>query len=324
MEDQTIVAEFPKEKNVTSIKGRSSLKKRLKKYYLLYLIFLPFAAAYIIFCYVPLITGTVMSFQTFQIGKSIFEMPFNHFENYIKLFQNPDIVRAIRNTVIISVLKLVFGFFPPIFLAIFVFDLGGKIYKKTCQTLMYIPYFFSWIVVYGIFFAFFSTETGFINVLLDAMGLSKVSFFTTNGWFLFLLVFSHIWKNMGWGSILYLAGLTSIGPELYEAAKIDGCGPYKRIFYITFPSLMPIVCFSLILSIGGLLGSDMEQILMFYNTSVYEVGDVLSTWVYRVGLSSLRNYSVGIAVGILNGLVGLLLTIAANFTAKKISGRGMW
>lgn len=324
MNQETDIDFIAVEQRNSEQKRKSDLGKRLKKYYLLYLIFLPFAVGYIIFCYIPLITGTVMSFQEFQIGKSIFEMPFNHFKNYSKIFENAEIIRALWNTLRISILKLVFGFFPPIFLAIFIYDLNGKIYKKTCQTLVYIPYFFSWTIIYGIFFAFFSTGSGFINVILDKLGMSKIPFFTSNGWFLFLIVFSHIWKNSGWGSILYLAGLTSIGPELYEAAKIDGCGPYKRIWYITFPSLLPIVSFSLILSIGGLLGSDFEQILMFYNYSVYEVADVLSTWVYRVGLSSVRNYSVGIAVGLLNGIVGLVLTVSAIYTAKKLSGRGMW
>ena len=139
-----------------------------------------------------------------------------------------------------------------------------------------------------------------------------------------ILIIPIITGGSVFGVFLLRGFFEGISESIFEAAKIDGCGPYKRIWYITFPSLLPIVSFSLILSIGGLLGSDFEQILMFYNYSVYEVADVLSTWVYRVGLSSVRNYSVGIAVGLLNGIVGLVLTVSANYTAKKVSGRGMW
>ena len=303
---------------------RKLLKNRYKKHAFLYLLMLPILAGYVIFCYVPLVNGTVMSFQKFSVGKSIFQMSFNKFANYKQIFADPVIVLAVRNTLFISALKLVFGFFPPIILAILLFDIHNRLYKRICQTLLYIPYFFSWIIVYGIFFAFFATGSGFVNMLAEALGGKAVPYLTTNSGFLFLIVLASVWKNMGWGSILYLAGLTSISPELFEAAKIDGCGPFRRIFSITLPLLMPIVSFCLIMSIGSILGSDLEQILMFYTESVSDVAEVLSTWIVNRGLSSLKNYGVGIAVGILNGVVSLILMIVANFTSQKISGRGMW
>lgn len=301
-----------------------SRKKALKRYYPLLVLFLPVAAVFVIFAYVPLVNGFIMSFQEFRVGKSIFEMEFNNFENYKILFTDPTVSSAFRNTIVISVLKLVFGFFPPIFIAIFIFELRSKLYGKICQTLLYIPYFFSWVVVYGLFFAFFSTDQGFINVILANMHLEKIDFFTNSGWWLFLIVFSSVWKSMGWSSILYSAALTTINTELFEAARIDGCTPWKRIWYITFPSILPVINFSLIMSMAGILGSDFEQILMFYNYSVYEVGDVLSTWIYRVGLGSIRYYGQGTAVGIFNGVISLALMLAANFISRRTSGRGVW
>jgi putative aldouronate transport system permease protein len=145
----------------------------------------------------------------------------------------------------------------------------------------------------------------------------------SQGWFIFMIVFSSIWKGLGWNSILYLAALTSVNVELFEAAKLDGCGPAKRIWYITLPSIMPIIGFVLTMSIGGILGSDFEQILMFYNTQVYDVADVIPTWVYREGLGKFQ-YSLGTAVGMLNGIVSVFLIAMGNKLSRKLSGRGMW
>jgi len=302
----------------------SSIKRRFKKSLPLYGMFLPVAAAFIIFAYIPLATGFIMSFQEFRVGQSIFFAKFVGIENYKIIFTDQIVLRAFRNTIMISLLKLFFGFFPPIILAIFIYEMKVKWYSRTAQTLLYIPYFFSWVIVYGLFFAFFSMDQGFINGILTKMGISKIPFFTRPGWWLFLIVFSAIWKTMGWSSILYLAALTTINPELFEAAKIDGCSPLKRIRYIILPNIGPVISFVLILSFAGILGSDFEQILMFHNYSVAHVGDVLPLWIFRVGLSSIRYYAQGTAVGIFNGLIGLALMVIANTVSRKTTGRGLW
>ena len=293
------------------------------KHRYLYVIFLPIAVYYIIFNYIPLLMGAVMSFQDFRIGNNLFTAKWIGFQNYITIFTNSEILRAIRNTLVISLLKLLFGFVPPIILAVCLFDIRSGIYKRVTQTIVYIPHFFSWVIVYGIFWAFFSTGSGVINLALEKLTGTRVNFFLSPGWFLFLIVFSSIWKSIGWGSILYLAALTGVNTELFEAAKLDGCGPFKRAWYITIPSILPIICFVLMISIGSILGSDFEQMLMFYNTQVYNVSDIIPTWIYREGLSRFR-YSLGAAVGILNGIVSVFLITLGNSLSRKLSGRGMW
>ena len=302
---------------------RGTIAKLAYKHRFLYVMFAPIALYYVIFHYIPLIMGVIMSFQNFKIGSNLFTAPWVGFDNYITVFKNKAIVSAIKNTLVISALKIAFGFLPPIILAICLFDLKSRIFKRISQTIVYIPHFFSWVIVYGIFFAFFSTGSGVINQIVEFFTGKRIDFFLNKNWFLFLIVLSSLWKTIGWNSILYLAALTSVNMELFEAAKIDGCGPFKRVWYITLPCILPIISFVFTLTIGSILMSDFEQILMFYNTQVYSVADVISTWVYREGLSKFK-YSLGAAVSILNGGVSVLLILLGNKLSKRVSGRGMW
>ena len=167
-------------------------------------------------------------------------------------------------------------------------------YKRVCQTFVYIPHFFSWVIMYGIVFAFFSGN-GMINNIIAALGGRKQDFLMDASLFRSLLVGSQVWKGAGWGTILYFAAMTNVNPELYEAAKIDGAGPIARTRAVTLPAMMPVVTFSLIMALGSILNNDFEQVLMFYNSAVYSVGDIIETWVYRVGLGKMQ-YSVGSAV----------------------------
>jgi putative aldouronate transport system permease protein len=293
------------------------------KHKFLYLLFLPIAAYFLLFNYVPLIMGVVISLQDFKIGNNLATAKWVGWANYIAIFQNTEILTSVKNTFVISFLKLFFGFAPPIVLALCLFDITNRFYKRFCQTIVYIPHFFSWVIVYGIFWAFFSTGSGLVNLAVENIFGERINFFMSPGWFLFLLVFSSIWKSVGWGSILYLAALTSVNTELFEAARIDGCGPFRRIWHITLPSILPIITFVLTLNIGSILASDFEQILMFYNTQVYSVADVIATWVYRIGLNKFK-YSLGAAVGMLNGVVSMVLIILGNQLSRRLSGRGMW
>lgn len=302
---------------------RRHLIKMAKKHKFLYIMFLPVVAYYIVFNYTPLIMGAVMSLKNYKLGGTLGAAEWVGLDNYRLIFENKDVLNAVKNTLTISLLKLAFGFVPPIVLALCLFDISNRFYKRFAQTIVYIPYFFSWVIVYGVFWAFFSTGNGLVNLAIENIFGRRVNFFLDHGWFLFLLVISSIWKYVGWSSILYLAALTSVNPELFEAARVDGCGPLRRVWYITLPSILPIISFVLTLNIGSLLSSDFEQILMFYNTQVLEVADVISTWVYRIGLNKFK-YSLGAAVGMLNGVISMVLIILGNRISRRVSGRGMW
>ena len=307
-----------------------SLMVRLKKYRFLYIILAIIMAYYLVFSYYPILLGVLMSFKTVKIGMTPFSAPWadanggSIFSNYIYIFKNPELMTVVKNTLQISVLRLLWTFWPPIVLAIFIFDIIFQRFKKICQTIVYVPFFFSWVIVYGIVFAFFSGQ-GFINSMVKVIGLGpgKTSFLESASFFRTLLIGSQIWKGAGWGTILYFAGLTQINPELYEAAHIDGAGPIRRILAVTLPGLLPIITFQLIFALGGILNTDFEQILMYYNAAVFSVGDVIDTWVYRIGLGKMQ-YSIGSAVGLLKAVIAFVLIVCANRVSRKVAGRGMW
>lgn len=301
---------------------RKQVGRLFHKYRSLYVILGIIVAYYIVFSYIPIVMGVLISFKNLKVGMTIAAAPWAGLDNYKYIFQNPEILNVVKNTLAISLLRLVWGFWPPIVLAIFIFDITSHIYKRVCQTIVYVPYFFSWVIVYGMVFAFFSGN-GFINGIISTLGGTRYDFLTDPDIFRPLIVGSQIWKNVGWGTILYFAALTNVSPELYEAARVDGAGPITRIRVITLPSIMPIIVFSLIMSIGSILNNDFEQILLFYNAAVYNVGDIIDTWVYRIGLGKMQ-YSIGSAVGLLKAIVSFVLIVAANYAAKRLSGRGMW
>jgi putative aldouronate transport system permease protein len=311
------------------VKYGFDVKYRMRKYRFLYIFLAIIVVYYLIFNYYPILLGVVMSLKTVKIGMNPFNAPWANangksiFDNYISVVTNPEILNVIKNTLQISLLRLVWTFWPPIVLAIGIFDIIFQRFKKICQTIIYVPYFFSWVIVYGIVFAFFSGQ-GFMNSLTAVLFNSKpVSYLEGAAYFRSLLIGSQIWKGAGWGTILYFAGLTTINPELYEAAKIDGAGPLQRIRAVTLPGLLPLITFNLIFTIGGILGTDFEQILMYYNAAVYSVADVIDTWVYRIGLGKMQ-YSVGSAVGLMRAFIAFILIILANKLSHKVAGRGLW
>ena len=298
------------------------IKRQLKRYSVLYVILLLAIVYYFVFMYVPLIWGVEISFKDMKIGSTIQDAPWVGWKNYKYFFQNKSMLKLLRNTLIISINSMIWGFLPPILLTIAIFDLRSKKYQKFCQTMVYIPHFFSWVIIYGIVFAFFSGN-GFVNGIIRALGGTEVGFLTSKKAFLPLLIGTQIWQSVGWSTILYFAALTSVDTELYDAAKIDGAGPIQRIRAVTFPAMKPVITFSLIMSLGGVLGTNFEQIMMFYNSALYDVADVIDTWVYRVGLGQMQ-YGYGTATSMMRSVVGLVLTVSANTISKKVSGRGMF
>lgn len=302
--------------------GKLGFKKAWQRYWALYLMLLVIVAYYLVFHYTPIAMGVMMAFKDVKLGMSIMDAPWVGWENFAYVVQDPEILRVVGNTLILSCMRLFWGFWPPIVLAIMIFDLTSAAYKRVCQTIVYIPYFFSWVVVYGVVFAFFSGN-GMINNVLNALGFGKQEFLMNAGAFRWLLVGSQVWKGVGWGTILYFAAMTGVNPELYEAAKLDGAGPIQRTRVVTLPAMMPVITFSLIMSLGQILNNDFEQVLLFYNSAVYSVGDIIETWVYRVGLGKMQ-YSVGSAVSLLKAIIGMALILVANSFSRKVTGRGMW
>ena len=298
------------------------IKRQLKRYSVLYVILLLAIVYYFVFMYVPLIWGVEISFKDMKIGSTIQDAPWVGWKNYKYFFQNKSMLKLLRNTLIISINSMIWGFLPPILLTIAIFDLRSKKYQKFCQTMVYIPHFFSWVIIYGIVFAFFSGN-GFVNGIIRALGGTEVGFLTSKKAFLPLLIGTQIWQSVGWSTILYFAALTSVDTELYDAAKIDGAGPIQRIRAVTFPAMKPVITFSLIMSLGGVLGTNFEQIMMFYNSALYDVADVIDTWVYRVGLGQMQ-YGYGTATSMMRSVVGLVLMVSANTISKKVSGRGLF
>ena len=301
---------------------RRPLGFRLKKYRLLLPFVLIGVAYYFIFNYIPIIWGFMISLKDMKVGSTISNAPWVGLEHYRYVLSDPEMFKLLRNTLTISIARLGFTFFPPILLTIIIFDLRSTLFKKFSQTLVYIPHFFSWVIIYGIVFAFFS-ESGFINILIGKLGGSTYPYMTSSKAFVPLLVGSQVWKEAGWGTILYFAALTGVNPELYEAAKIDGAGPLARIRAVTPPAMIPVISFSLIMAMGNILNSDFEQILLFYNASVFDVADVIDTWVYRIGLGRMQ-YGVGSAVSMMKAVVSLVLILIANTASKKVAGRGMF
>lgn len=244
------------------------------------------------------------------------------FKHFLFMFKNPSFISVFKNTLVLGVLKLVIGFPLPIIFAIFLNELRQVKFKKTVQTVSYLPHFLSWIILGGMFFQIFSID-GPINAVIDLIGGNKISFLTDPNWFRVVLVSTYVWKTMGWNSIIYIAGLSGIDPELYEAAMIDGAGRFKRMLHITLPCLAPVVTVMLILAAGQIIKDDFDQIFNLYNPAVYKTADVISTYVYRQGLEQL-NYSYAAAVDLFKNIIALFFVYSTNRISKSINDYGIW
>ncbi len=311
--------------NSMSISGpvrRPSLAIRMRRYWFLYLLFVPVIVYYLVFRYYPIFLQGILAFKQYKLSSGIWGSPWVGFDNFTYVFARPDFYNVLENTIVISLLRIAFGFFPPIVLAILLFDLRSSLLRRVSQTILYIPHFFSWVIIYGIVFAMFS-NTGMVNQLIMGIGGSEQNFLMAPEWFRPLIVGSGIWKEIGWGTIIYLAALTGIDPSIYEAAKVDGAGPLQRIRHITLPGIRPVVVFLFTLSLGSVLNAGVEQILLFYSPATYEIGDIIDTFVFRQGLNQLQ-YSMATAVGLFQSVIGLILILSANWLAKRYAGTGIW
>ncbi len=302
-------------------KGRN-ICKLVKKHRYLYILMLPCITYFIIFKYVP-IYGVIISFKDFKIKEGITGSQWVGLENFKMIFASTTFISVFWNTIIINFYKLVFGFPAPIILALLLNELKYIKYKKAIQTITYMPYFLSWVVVAGLFLQLLSPSNGPIAYMFRSFGLKPIYFLGDPKWFRSSMVVTGIWKSIGWDSIIYLASLSSIDPQLYEAAIIDGARRAQRIRYVTIPSIKQIIVIMLILSSGSIMDDNFEQIFNFLNDAVLSKGDVISTYVYRMGLVKMR-YSYATAVDLFKNVVAFILVFISNFIAKKAGEEGIW
>ncbi|MGO4731139.1 ABC transporter permease [Paenibacillus sp. 2KB_22] len=300
----------------------SSTWKEYRKNKYLFFLLIPILIWYGIFHYGPLY-GIQLAFKDFSPVKGIWGSPWVGLEYFKFLFfQSPDFLRIFRNTVLISFYNIIFGFPAPIILALLLNEIRYGMFKKIAQSITYIPHFFSWVVLSGIVIFMLSPSEGPVNYLLQLINVEPIYFLADPDYFRPTLVVTSIWKEIGWGTIIYLAALSGVDQTLYEAAKIDGANRLKQTLHITIPAILPVVTIMFILSLGNILNAGFDQIFNLYNPSVYEVGDIIDTYVYRAGI---QNFQFGLttAVGLFKNIIGITLVLSTNYIVKKLGQEGV-
>ena len=288
----------------------------------LYAMMTPGVLFFIIFSYLPML-WIVIAFQDFRIGRGIFGSDFVGLKHFQTLFQDEYFYNILTNTVLISAYKLLFGFPIPIILALAMNEIRRRAALRFIQSVIYLPHFLSWTVVATLMISIFSYDTGILNDALAFFGIEPIAFLSDTSKFRSMLVASDIWKNAGWGTILYIAALVGIDQHLYEAAEIDGASKLRQIWHVSLPGLRATATVLLILSVGNLITGDFEQILLMYSPAVYNVADVIQTYVYRIGLGQMQ-LSYTAAVGLFQSAVAFALVYGANRFAKKMGGESIW
>ncbi|MBW4079788.1 sugar ABC transporter permease [Paenibacillus sp. S150] len=297
--------------------------REYKKCRYLFLLLAPVMIWYAVFAYAPMY-GIQLAFKDFRIMDGIWGSPwvgFKHFE--FLFFQSPDFLRILKNTVTISFLHILFGFPAPVILALLINEIRSVAFKRVAQSLTYLPHFFSWVILSGILITLLSPSTGVVNYLLQLVGLEPVYFLGNPNYFRFTLVTSAIWKEVGWGTIIYLAALAGVQPDMYEAAVMDGASRWKQTISITLPTILPVIILMFILRIGSVLDAGFDQILNLYSPATYSVADILDTYVYRVGLQNFQ-FSLTTAVGLFKNVIAFALVLTTNFISKKLGQQGLF
>ncbi|CAG7647830.1 ABC transporter permease [Paenibacillus allorhizosphaerae] len=294
----------------------------VRKYFALYLISVPGIVFFLLFKYVPLL-GSAIAFQDYNIFKGITESPWVGLDQFKRMFQYTEFLIILKNTLLIGLYDLVFAFPVPILLALLLNELRIATYKRIVQTVIYMPHFLSWVIVGGIVVGLLSPTTGFVNHILSSLGIEPIYFLGDNSYIRTILIGSGIWKDSGWGTIIYLAAIAGINPDLYEAAQIDGANRLRQTFSITIPSIMPTIVILFLLHIGNFLDFGFERVYIFLNPLNSTNGEILDTYVYRAGLVD-RQYSYTTAIGLFKSLVGLLLIMIGNTLSRKTTGDGLY
>lgn len=299
-------------------KERSQSKNGMGTQAMFHLMMLPGMAFVAVFCFVPMV-GIVMAFQDYVPAKGILKSKFVGLEHFKYMMELPDIVQIFTNTLVIAVGKIVLGTLMAIVFAILLNEIRVKFLKKTIQTIVYLPHFLSWVVLAAVVVNMVNLD-GPVNQFIGALGLEKINFLGSNTWFRPMIIATDVWKEFGYNSIVYLAAITAIDPGLHEAAAMDGATWWKRVWHITLPGMMPVILLMAAMSLTSILSAGFDQIYNLYSPMVYETGDVLDTYVYRMGLIG-RKYSFSTAVGLLRSVVGMILMLTANGLSKRFTDR---
>ncbi|MBW8349270.1 ABC transporter permease subunit [Bacillus sp. IITD106] len=293
-------------------------KWNLKKNWPLHLLLLPAVIIAIIFQYGPMV-GLVMAFQNYKPWLGFINSPWVGLEHFRTMLEYPDAKQVIWNTLVIAVLKIIFQLIVPITFALLLNEVYKMTFKRTVQTIVYLPHFLSWVILGGILIDMLSPEGGLINnILVPLLHIEPIFFLGDNTWFRFVVIVSDIWKEFGFNTIVFLAAITSINPNMYEAALMDGANRWKQTIYITLPAMLPIIIVVGTLSLGGILNAGFDQIFNLYNPLVYETGDIIDTYVYRVGLQN-GDFSYATAVGLFRSLISFVLVVVGYWLAYKIA-----
>ncbi|WP_307564269.1 sugar ABC transporter permease [Paenibacillus sp. V4I7] len=288
----------------------------------LYLMMLPGVAYFLIFKYVPMY-GLIMAFQDYKPHLGFMESPWVGFKHFERFFSEPQFGMLFRNTIIIAVYNLVFFFPLPIILSLMMNELRRDRFKRFVQTLIYIPHFVSWVVVVGIFYMLLTTENGILNELIYAISGKKIAFLLEPEWFRTMIISQSIWKEVGWGTIIFLAALSGVDMQLYEAVRIDGAGRWRQLWHITLPAIRSTIIILMILRLGNFLDSGFEHIFLMITPTNREVGEVFDTYVYTKGLTQAQ-YSYSAAVGLFKSAIGLVLVLGSNWLAKRFGQEGVY
>lgn len=314
------------EKIVNSVNGdtkKEGFFSYVVKNVWLYIMLVPILLYLLIFKYIPMF-GIVIAFKDFNFVKGILGSDWVGLKYFKELFVNsPDFWNAFKNSLILNFYDIIWGFPAPIILALLLNELKHMIYKRTLQTVFYLPHFISWVVIAGIIINFLSPPSGIFNYIIHMFGGEPIAFLQKPEYFRTIIVVSDIWKEAGWGTIIYLAAITSIDPQTYEAALIDGANRFQRVRYVTLPGIMSTIIILLIMRMGSLLSNGFEKIFLLYNPLTYSTSDVLETFTYRVGLQS-GLYSYAAAAGLFSSIIGFVMIMLSNWMSRTFSGRSIW
>jgi putative aldouronate transport system permease protein len=313
---------LPRTQNKQSVSRFSLLLRRIWRYRLVYLILLPGLLYFAIFRYGPLYLAQI-AFKDFQPVLGVEGSPWIGLKNFETFFKSYYFSQLLSNTLIISVAKLIFGIPPAIILAIALSETRFLKLARVTQTISYLPHFLSWVVVFGVLLGLLSPSDGLINQTIGHAGGQAIDFLTSPNWFRIVIVGSDIWKETGWGAIIYLAALLAIDSSQYEAASIDGASRFQRIWHVSLPNIKDVIVLVTLLRLGNILDAGFGQIFVLYSLPVYSVGDVIDTWVYRQGILNFQ-FGLATAVGLFKGVIGLVLVVVANRIAKRFAGSGLY
>ena len=302
---------------------RQSWTRILKKYWALYLMAIPGLVCFALFSYAPMY-GVLLAFKDFSMRKGIMGSPWADpwYKYFKQFFDSPYFVQILRNTLVISIGKLVTVTFSAIFLAIALCEVRSTKFRRVAQTISYLPHFLSWVIVYGILYSMLSETYGVVNNILKSTTGTTVNFLSNSKYFRMLLILTNVWKEAGWSAIIYMAGIMGIDLSLYEAARVDGASRGQLIWHVTLPGIRSVIIMQLLLSIGSILSAGFDQVYVMYNVRVYEVADIIDTWVFRTGLIQ-WNYSLATAAGLFKSVIGTIMIVGANTLARRW-GESMW